>query len=100
MADDLEGILGGEDGKVPEPKPGETLTIPPQVKYGIFIGEMTDGGEPVTHIHTSPGAQVTWGHVLRLLLYVIENLRTELMYEKFMQKAAQKQPSKIITRGG
>lgn len=78
----------------------ETLVIPPQVKYGIFLGEMTDDGEPVTHIHTSPGVNVTWGHVLRLLLYAVENVRAELMYEKFASKAAQAPKKSIITRGG
>ena len=93
----IEAMAGVPTGSTPEPA-GETLVIPPQVKYGIFIGEMTDGGEPVTHIHTSPGVNVTWGHVLRLLLYVIENVRAELMYEKFSQKS-QQQSKKIITRG-
>lgn len=95
--EDVASILGG--GEPSKPETGETLKIPPQVKYGIFIGEMTDGGEPVIHVHTSPGVQVTWGHVLRLLLYVIENVRAELMYEKFTQKSAQNK-GKIITRGG
>lgn len=76
---------------------GTTLEVPPQLKYGIFIGEMSDGGEPIVHIQKGSlfEGQITWGHILRLLLYCVENVRAELMYEKFASKAAS-QKSKII----
>lgn len=90
----VDGVM---QGAAPEPA-GETLTIPPQVRFGVFLAEMSDGGEPITHVHQGPGEKVTWGHILRLLLYAVENIRTELMHEKFMSKQTQK--SKIITRGG
>ena len=88
----MDDIMPQAEGEAQEPRE-DSIPIPPQVKYGVFIGETTDEiAEPVIVIHRSPGFErITFGHILRLLLYCAENIRAELIWEKFRSK---QQPTK------
>ena len=92
----IEPIIPG-DG--PEKPVDETIKIPERVKYGIFIYETTDElAETGIHVH-APGdyANISVGHLLRLLVGATLNLDAELIWQKFRHKAQQK---KIIVPGG
>ena len=88
-----ENIIPGSepDESVEETMAPEVIQVPDQVKYGICIFETTnDVGEPIIHVHApAEYSTISVGHLLRLLISATENLKAELMWQKFQFKAQQ-----------
>lgn len=79
MSDPTEGAAPNADEMPNNPAPeGETLKIPPQVKFGIAIMELTDGS--VVRMPINPHQMhMTYGMAMRMMMGELEDMRAEML---------------------